>query len=229
MSSSAEVPTVVTPPDLQTRILKRSLDLALGFLLLLVALPIILAAAAAIRIETPGNPFFLQRRVGLGGRCFTIFKLRGMYADARTRFSSLYDYTDRSDLDFRFHQTVDPRVTRVGAFLRRSSIDELPNFLNVVLGQMSLVGPRPEIPEVIRLYGEHRELYLSVKPGITCVSKVSGRDNLSKRETVEMDLAYIQDMSFRTDLSLLWKTFTGVLMHRDVYDGQSAAEEASTL
>lgn len=222
-----DILTPVKPLDLQTRIAKRALDLVLGTVLLALSIPIILIAASAIWLETPGNPFFLQRRVGLGGRSFTIVKLRGMHADSHIRFANLYDYTSKVDLDFRFHDTRDPRVTKVGAFLRRSSIDELPNFLNVVLGQISLVGPRPEIPDVLRLYGRQRAQYVSVKPGITCVSKVSGRDRLSKQQTVEMDLAYIESLSIKKDLLLLWKTCTGVLMHRDVYDGQ-AVEEAST-
>lgn len=200
------------------------MDLSLGGFLLLLSLPLILLAALAIRLETKGNPFFLQRRIGLGGKPFTIVKLRGMYTDARARFAELYDYGRHGGLDFHFHSRQDPRVTRVGAFIRRTSIDELPNFLNVVLGQMTLVGPRPEVPEMLNLYGAYALSYLSIKPGVTCISKISGRDRLSKHESIEMDLGYLDTMNTQADLSILWKTLQGVLLRKNVYDGKSTVE-----
>jgi lipopolysaccharide/colanic/teichoic acid biosynthesis glycosyltransferase len=178
-----------------------------------------LLAAIAVRIETKGNPFFIQKRIGRGGKPFNIIKLRGMYIDARTRFPHLYDYTRFGGLDFHFHYEQDPRITRVGAFIRSTSIDELPNFLNVLLGDMTLVGPRPEVPDVLDLYGDYKSEYVSVKPGITCLSKISGRDNLTKRETIEMDLAYIRGNSLRMDSSILWNTLKGVLLRQNVFDG----------
>jgi lipopolysaccharide/colanic/teichoic acid biosynthesis glycosyltransferase len=202
------------------RLIKRSIDLMLGSILLLLSLPVFLVAALAIRLETKGNPFFLQKRVGLGGRPFTIVKLRGMYIDSKVRFAHLYDYKRHKNLNFHFHALEDPRVTRVGAFVRRTSIDELPNFLNVVLGQMTLVGPRPEVPEMLELYGEYKASYLSVKPGVTCISKISGRDSLSKQESIEMDLGYLDNMTTYLDFSILWRTLRGVLLRQDVYDGK---------
>jgi len=196
---------------------KRALDLLLGSLLLVVAIPIVLVAAIAIRIESPGSPFFVQTRLGKNGKPFKILKLRGMYKDARVRFPSYYDYSKRQDLDFFFHHEVDPRVTRVGKLFRRTSIDELPNFWNVVLGDMSLVGPRPEIPEVLALYGCYRNEYLSVKPGVTCLSKCTGRDKLTKRATIEFDINYIRQRSFALDWQILWRTFRGVVLRRDVF------------
>jgi len=196
---------------------KRAFDLVLGSMLLVVAIPIILTAAAAIRVNTPGSPFFFQTRLGQDGKTFRIFKLRGMYVDARTRFPTYYDYSAKRDLEFCFHHEEDPRVTRAGRFMRKTSIDELPNLWNVVLGDMSLVGPRPEIPEVMALYGSFRDEYLSVKPGITCLSKVTGRDRLTKRETIEFDLDYIRRRSFSLDLKILWLTFRGVVLRRDVF------------
>jgi lipopolysaccharide/colanic/teichoic acid biosynthesis glycosyltransferase len=184
---------------------------------LLISLPIILIAAAAIRIETPGSPFFIQTRLGRNGRPFRICKLRGMWKDARIRFPSYYDYSSKPDLEFCFHHEEDPRVTRTGMFIRKTSIDELPNLWNVVLGDMSLVGPRPEIPEVMALYGGYRNEYLSVKPGVTCLSKCTGRDRLTKRETIEFDIDYIRRRSFSLDLSILWRTFRGVILRRDVF------------
>jgi lipopolysaccharide/colanic/teichoic acid biosynthesis glycosyltransferase len=196
---------------------KRVFDLAIGLILLLIATPIILIAAAAIRFESKGSPFFVQTRLGKNGRSFKIVKLRGMFRDARVRFPSYYDYSNKQNLDFCFHHEVDPRVTRAGNFIRKTSIDELPNLWNVVLGDISLVGPRPEIPEVMALYGSYREEYLSVKPGVTCLSKCTGRDRLTKRETIEYDLDYIRQRNFRMDVQILWRTFCGVVLRRDVF------------
>jgi len=196
---------------------KRAFDLVLGSVLLIIALPLILIAAAAIRIETPGSPFFIQTRLGRDGKPFRICKLRGMYADARVRFPAYYDYSSKRDLDFCFHHEEDPRVTRAGMFIRKTSIDELPNLWNVVLGDMSLVGPRPEIPEVLALYGPYRQEYLSVKPGVTCLSKCTGRDRLTKRETIDFDIKYIRERSFSLDLAILWRTFRSVMLRRDVF------------
>jgi lipopolysaccharide/colanic/teichoic acid biosynthesis glycosyltransferase len=196
---------------------KRVFDLVLGSVLFVIAVPIVLVAAVAIRVNTPGSPFFFQTRLGKNGKPFKIFKLRGMYIDARARFPSYYDYSAKQDLEFCFHHEEDPRVTRAGKFIRRTSIDELPNLWNVVLGDMSLVGPRPEIPEVLALYGAYRDEYLSVKPGVTCLSKCTGRDRLTKRETIELDLNYIRRRSFSLDFKILWRTFRSVILRRDVF------------
>jgi len=196
---------------------KRIFDLVVGIPLLLIATPIVLAAALAIRINTPGSPFFFQTRLGKNGKPFKIFKLRGMYIDARVRFPTYYDYSQKRDLEFCFHHEDDPRVTPAGRIIRKTSIDELPNLWNVVLGDMSLVGPRPEIPEVLALYGPYRDQYLSVKPGITCLSKVTGRDKLTKRETIDFDLEYIRTRTFMSDVLILWRTIRSVLLRRDVF------------
>jgi lipopolysaccharide/colanic/teichoic acid biosynthesis glycosyltransferase len=196
-------------------IAKRGLDVVLGGVLFILSAPVILLAAAAVWLESPGSPFFIQTRIGLNGRPFRIFKLRGMHIDARERFPELYDYQKFDNLDFHFHYEPDPRITRVGKFLRRASIDELPNFLNVVLGSMTLVGPRPEIPEVLTLYKESALVYISVKPGVTCLSKITGRDLLTKRQSVQLDLDYIDRMSFGLDIQILWRTFGNVLFLRD--------------
>jgi lipopolysaccharide/colanic/teichoic acid biosynthesis glycosyltransferase len=196
---------------------KRAFDLVAGLALLLIATPIILIAAAAIRLESKGSPFFIQTRLGKDGRPFKIVKLRGMFRDARDRFPDYYDYSNKPNLDFCFHHEVDPRVTRAGHFIRKTSIDELPNLWNVVLGDLSLVGPRPEIPEVMALYGRYRDEYLSVKPGVTCLSKCTGRDRLTKRETIEYDLDYVRRRNFWADMHILWRTFRGVVMRRDVF------------
>jgi lipopolysaccharide/colanic/teichoic acid biosynthesis glycosyltransferase len=196
---------------------KRSFDLIVGSVFLVIASPIILAAVIWIRLESAGPALFFQTRLGRQGTPFRICKLRGMYIDARERHPELYDYSHNRNLDFHFHYPADPRVTKVGRILRRTSIDELPNLWNVVVGDMSLVGPRPEIPDLLAMYGPGRDEYLSVKPGITCRSKITGRDVLTKRETLELDLQYIRNCSLSEDLSILWKTFLSVIRRRDVY------------
>lgn len=202
---------------------KRLVDMVLGSMLLCCSLPLIIMAAVAIRMESKGSPFFIQTRIGLNGRPFKIFKLRGMYVDARQRFPELYDYSKHDGLGFHFHYENDPRITKVGNFIRRTSIDELPNFLNVVLGSMTLVGPRPEIPDVSALYGKYRDKYLSAKPGITCLSKVSGRDLLTKEQTIQMDIGYIENRSFMGDMKILWETFWSVINRKNVFGRYSGS------
>jgi len=197
-------------------VLKRLVDVTLSSILLLVSVPIILVAALFIRLESKGNPFFFQVRLGKGGKPFKICKLRGMYADSRDRFPHLYDYARHHSLNFYFHNDNDPRITRVGAIARRLSIDELPNFWNVLVGDMSLVGPRPEIPEILSLYGPYREKYLSVKPGITCFSKITGRDHLTKLESILLDIDYISRRNLLTDLRVVSATFIAVAFGKNV-------------
>jgi lipopolysaccharide/colanic/teichoic acid biosynthesis glycosyltransferase len=146
-----------------------------------------------------------------------------MYSDSRSRFPELYDYAKYENLDFYFHARQDPRITRVGSFIRRTSIDELPNFANVLLGQMTLVGPRPEVPEVELLYGDYSRAYLSVKPGITCLSKITGRDALTKEESIKMDIEYVNRRCLSLDLYILWQTAKGVLLRKHVYANRAPA------
>jgi lipopolysaccharide/colanic/teichoic acid biosynthesis glycosyltransferase len=205
-------------------VLYRIVEWLFATVMFILCLPVVLLAAVAIRLETPGSPFFFQTRFGKGGKPFRIFKLRGMYQDARQRFPHLYDYSRHSGLDFYFHYQVDPRLTKVGSFIRSLSIDELPNFWNVITGDMRLVGPRPEIPDVLELYGPYREEYLSVKPGITCLSKISGRDRLTKRETILLDLEYVRQANLKLDLFILLRTFLSVVVRKDVFHAHKQPE-----
>ena len=204
--------------SLPIRVFRRTLDVTLGSLLLVVSAPIWLLAALAVRIESKGNPFFIQTRIGLGGIPFKRSSCAGCILTLGQDFY-LYDYARFGDLNFHFHYEQDPRITRVGAFIRKASIDELPNFINVVLGDMTLVGPRPEIPDVLALYGESKAEYLSVKPGITCLSKITGRDRLTKSETIEIDLDYVRNASLVMDGNILWQTMKNVMRREDVFDG----------
>jgi len=220
-ASSADEITEARTTTFSARVypmLKRLVDVILSATLLLASAPIILFAALCIRLESKGNPFFFQLRLGKGGKPFKICKLRGMYTDSRDRFPHLYDYARNHSLNFYFHNDDDPRITKVGAITRRLSIDELPNFWNVLVGDMSLVGPRPEIPEVLSLYGPYRDKYLSVKPGVTCFSKITGRDHLTKLESVLLDIAYVDQRTMTTDMEVLVKTFSAVVLGRDVRD-----------
>ena len=193
-------------------------DRVLAALGLAAVAPLLLLIAIAIRIDSPGAALFRQVRVGRNGRPFVFYKFRGMYRDARERFPEMYDYAYSADeaRNLRFHAGDDPRVTRLGRFLRRTSLDELPNLINVVIGQMSLIGPRPEIPELIAYYGAAADEILSVKPGIASLAKVVGRDHITFSETLELDLEYVRNRSFLGDLRLIFATVYLVVMGRSV-------------
>ena len=186
-----------------------------GMGLLLVS-PLLLAIAIAIRLDSPGPALFRQTRIGRSGRLFIFYKFRGMYVDARVRFPELYDYNYSNDQirNLHFHSEQDPRVTRVGRFIRRTSLDELPNLVNVVLGDMGLVGPRPEIPELIPYYGSAAGPILSIRPGITSLAKLVGRDHLTFVETLDLDLQYVRTRSLALDLRILMGTVFLVLPWR---------------
>jgi exopolysaccharide biosynthesis polyprenyl glycosylphosphotransferase len=183
---------------------KATLDIALGTVLLVVAAPLILASAFLVRITSPGPAFFKQCRIGVDGREFTLWKLRSMYVDAEARRDALLDHSDRDGLMFKMHD--DPRVTRVGRVLRRFSLDELPQLWNVVRGDMSLVGPRPPLPQEVAEYEDAVFRRLRVRPGLTGLWQVSGRSDLSWEESVRLDLRYVDNWSVAMDLLILWKT-----------------------
>lgn len=182
--------------------------------MLLVTLPVIAALAVVIRLDSGGPVFFRQERVGRGGGTFTFYKFRTMYADARDRFPELYRYAyDDDELrSMYFKLPYDPRLTRVGRRLRRTSLDELPNLINVLRGDMSLVGPRPEIPEMLPHYLPHQLAKFAVKPGLTGLAQVSGRNILRFQETIGRDLDYVARRSFWRDLWILVKTPVVVIL-----------------
>jgi lipopolysaccharide/colanic/teichoic acid biosynthesis glycosyltransferase len=148
-------------------------DVTIAVVVLALTAPLLIAAGIAIRLDSLGGVIFRQTRVSKDGRLFTFYKFRGMFVDARDRWPELYayDYSPDEVGDLYFHPRSDPRVTRTGRFLRRTSTDELLNFWNVLRGDMAVIGPRPEIPEMIRYYGEYAELILSVKPAVTSLAK----------------------------------------------------------
>jgi lipopolysaccharide/colanic/teichoic acid biosynthesis glycosyltransferase len=204
-----------TPPG---ELVKALSDRVLAAIGLAVIAPLLAIIALVVRFDSPGPALFRQPRIGRGGRTFTFWKFRGMFVDARQRFPELYDYNYSAAevQDLRFHPSEDPRVTRVGQILRRTSLDELPNLINVVLGDMSLVGPRPEIPELLSYYGAAAGEILSVRPGITSLAKLVGRDNITFEETLALDRRYVRERSLALDFRLLFGTAWMVVTGRSV-------------
>ncbi len=202
-----------TPLGDLAQVTKRFLDFWLSLLLLLLASPIMLLAAVLIRLEDRGPAFFRQERVGRNGRLFTMCKFRTMVPDAERRRHELEAANEMQGPVFKLRR--DPRVTRVGRWLRKFSIDELPQLWNVVKGDMSLVGPRPPLPGEVNLYERRQRKRLSVKPGITGLWQVSGRNELQDFESwVKLDLEYIENWSLGLDLRILLKTIPAVLLAR---------------
>lgn len=196
-------------------IAKAALDRTVGTLLMLVAAPIVGVAVIAIRATSPGKAFYRQTRVGVDGRTFTMWKLRSMYVDADARRAELLPANDGAGVLFKLRD--DPRVTRVGKVLRRYSLDELPQLLNVVTGDMSLVGPRPPLAAEVAGYDDPVHRRLRVKPGLTGLWQVSGRSDLTWDEAVRLDLRYVDNWSVTMDLVILWKTIRAVFVGSGAY------------
>ncbi|MGV8847678.1 sugar transferase [Tessaracoccus sp.] len=194
---------------------KRASDVAASLMLLLLASPILLATAIAVKLEDGGPVVFRQRRVGLRGEEFSCLKFRSMCVDAEARVDALQSQNEGSGLLFKM--TDDPRVTRVGKFIRRFSIDELPQLWNTFQGDMSLVGPRPALPKEVAKYDSDTMRRLQVRPGLTGLWQVSGRSNLSWEDTVRLDLYYVDNWSAVRDLMILAKTAKAVLGSSGAY------------
>ena len=194
---------------------KRPLDVTLTLLGLAAIWPLLLAIALAVRLSSAGPVFFVQTRIGRDGRPFGMIKFRSMHRDAEARRAALLAASDRAGICFKARH--DPRVTPVGRVLRRLSLDELPQIFNVLRGDMSLVGPRPALPEEVRAYPARARGRLAVLPGITGLWQVSGRAEIGFDEMVEMDLAYAADGRLITDLSLLSRTLGAVISGRGAY------------
>lgn len=198
---------------LRDRVLKRVLDIVGGIVGCLISIPIIAIVAIPLKLESPGPLIFRQKRVGLNGRYFYICKLRSMYMDAEQRKKELQQQNEMQGLMFKMHN--DPRITKVGKFIRKTSIDELPQFWNVLRGEMSLVGTRPPTVDEYQQYQSHHKRRLSMKPGITGLWQVSGRSNIENFEdVVALDIKYIDNWSFWLDIKLLFQTVAVVLMGR---------------
>ena len=197
------------------RVIKTVFDRVIATSVLVLALPAFAAICTAIWLGDRDAPFFRQTRVGRDGRPFTVYKFRTMVRDAELIKARLVASNEHDGVLFKIRR--DPRVTPVGSWLRRWSLDELPQLLNVVLGDMSLVGPRPALPEEAAEYGVHVRRRLMVKPGITGLWQVNGRSDLSWDESVRLDLRYVENWSLVLDLQILWKTVSAVLGRSGAY------------
>jgi exopolysaccharide biosynthesis polyprenyl glycosylphosphotransferase len=198
-------------------LVKVTFDRLLSLFALLALAPLLALIVLVVRLESPGPALFRQVRVGQGGRSFVMYKFRSMYADADKRIDELREQNSHKAGPL-FKMGDDPRITRVGRILRRCSLDELPQLVNVVRGHMSLVGPRPPLPsEVERYEVSHVYRRLMVRPGLTGLWQVSGRADLDWSETVRLDLYYVENWSLTMDLSILWKTLGAVLKGRGAY------------
>jgi lipopolysaccharide/colanic/teichoic acid biosynthesis glycosyltransferase len=195
------------------RFLKRTIDIVGAILLLIVLAPMLLTTLFVLMISTKGRPFFVQERVGFCGRRFRIIKFRTMVLEAE----SLKKFVTNQQDGPIFKNDADPRVTHVGRFLRSTSIDETPQLINVLLGQMSLVGPRPHPISEVAEYTPSQRQRLAIKPGLTCLWQVEGRSELGFEEGVQMDIWYIQHQGLLTDLQLLFRTPLSVLSRRGAY------------
>ncbi|CUR55109.1 Undecaprenyl-phosphate galactose phosphotransferase (modular protein) [metagenome] len=197
------------------QVVKGALDRVFGAALLLAAAPVLLMLMALIRLDSPGAALFRQTRVGINGRPFTIFKLRTMSVDAEAlRAALLADNEVDGNL---FKIKADPRVTKIGKFLRRASLDELPQLLNVVRGEMSIIGPRPALPEEVAAYDTATSRRLAVKPGITGLWQVSGRSDLPYDEAVRLDLHYADNWRISDDAVIVLRTAHAVVASRGAY------------
>ena len=197
-------------------LLKRFLDVVLSLAALTALLPLFLVLAILIKLTSPGPVFFVQVRVGRFGRPFSFYKFRSMYVDAEQRKAELLKLNQSAD-GVIFKMKNDPRITPVGRILRKTSMDELPQFLNVLFGDMSLVGPRPPVPSEVREYSLEARKRLNVRPGLTCLWQVSGRSDIPFKEQVSLDKQYISSRSLRQDLLILLRTVPAILSGRGAY------------
>lgn len=193
--------------------IRRAIDIVAGAIALVLTAPLVAVAMIAIGLESRGHPIYRQRRVGKDGRQFDLLKLRTMVDGAEHVGAGLAINEN------------DSRVTRVGALLRRTSLDELPNLLNVVRGELSFIGPRPTIPVQVAQYTERQRGRLAIKPGITGWAQVNGRASLPWSERIELDLYYIEHRSLALDLRILWRTVAIVFGGSGLYKGQTGGWE----
>jgi lipopolysaccharide/colanic/teichoic acid biosynthesis glycosyltransferase len=195
--------------------MRRAFDVLVSGAALVATSPVVALAIVAIRLESHGHPIYRQRRIGQDGRPFDVLKLRTMVQGAEGIGAGMAV------------NEGDPRITRVGAILRRYSIDELPNLVNVLRGEMAIIGPRPTIPVQVEQYTPRQRGRLALKPGITGWAQVNGRASLPWSERIELDLWYVEHRSWRLDLAILWRTAKMVLGGAGLYKGSSGGWDAS--
>ncbi|MDR3594816.1 sugar transferase [Clostridium sp.] len=186
--------------------LKRTMDVICSVIGLVVLSPIFFVVAALIRLESEGNPIFSQERVGRYGKKFKMYKFRSMVVNAEELKDSLRNKNEMSGPMFKMKE--DPRITRVGRFIRRTSVDELPQLINVLKGEMSLVGPRPSLPKEVDVFEDWMIERLEIKPGLTCYWQVSGRSDIGFEDWMKLDVKYVRERNTLLDIKLIMKTFS---------------------
>lgn len=196
-------------------ILKRLIDIILSIILMVLLSPVMLVIGILIKLDSKGPVIFKQERVGTNGKLFIIYKFRTMVKNAEELFKLNIDKENLGSLVFQ--DKGDVRVTKIGKFLRETSLDELPQLLNVLEGTMSLVGPRPEIPDVANLYNDVQKLRLRMKPGITGLAQVSGRGEIELDKTIRLDIEYITTFSIWQDIKIFFRTFWVVFKREGAY------------
>jgi len=223
MSIAAVVPAEPTASNLMAaqskrgRMLKRAGDVAFALAVLTLGAPLFVLLAVLVKLSSKGSVLYCQRRIGRGYKGFGCLKFRTMHRDADRLLAELLatDQELRAEFERDYKLKNDPRITRIGRFLRRSSLDELPQFINVLRGEMSVVGPRPIVWDELQRYGRNMDAVLSVRPGLTGLWQVSGRNNLSYATRVRMDLDYVERRSFWLDLHIILLTIGVVLLPMD--------------
>jgi lipopolysaccharide/colanic/teichoic acid biosynthesis glycosyltransferase len=194
---------------------KRLFDLGVGIIVFVLVIPIVPLIALMIKLDSPGSVFYRQDRIGRGGRTFRFYKFRSMYREADRRRAELEGQNEQQGPVFKIK--ADPRITPVGQFLRRSSVDEIPQIINVLRGEMSIVGPRPPLPVEVARYQPWQRRRLDVKPGITCLWQIAGRSQIGFDEWMRLDMEYLRTRSLRTDFTIFAKTLPAVMARRGAY------------
>ena len=223
MSTAASIPAERTATSLlagqskRGRVIKRAGDIGFSLLVLALGSPLLLLLAVLVKLSSRGSIFYSQRRIGRGYRGFGCLKFRTMRKDADRVLAQVLasDPELRAEFERDFKLKNDPRITPIGKFLRRSSLDELPQFINVLKGEMSVVGPRPIVWDELERYGRNMDQVLSVRPGLTGLWQVSGRNNLPYETRVKLDLFYARNRSFWLDLGIILRTIGVVLLPMD--------------
>ena len=185
-------------------VIKRIIDIVASFIGIILLSPLILIVSILIKLESKGEVIFKQKRVGLNGKEFYMYKFRSMVINAEELKEKLESQNEMSGPMFKIKD--DPRITKVGKFIRKTSIDELPQLINVIKGDMSLVGPRPSLPKEVKKFEPWMMERLEVKPGLTCIWQVSGRNNIDFEDWMKLDIKYVRERSFKLDIKLILKT-----------------------
>lgn len=205
----------VKTPSTSYLFIKRVIDIICSLAAIIVLSPIMIITALAIVIESPGNPIFAQERVGKDGKLFKMYKFRSMCLDAEKKLKKLQKKNEADGPVFKIKD--DPRITKVGHFIRKFSIDELMQLFNILKGDMSIIGPRPALPNEVAEYDEFAKLRLKVKPGLSCYWQVSGRSNIGFEEWMQLDVKYINEMSLFTDIKIILLTIPAILKGDGAY------------